>query len=522
MPTPADASPPSSAPAVRPAPAATRPEDRVPLSQKLGYGLGTFIDMWGHWLYPNVAFQVFNIFLGVASWLVGVAVILNRVIDAISDPLFGWLSDNTRTRWGRRRPFMLVGSILAGAGLPFLVAVTPGWGSTHLFGLEISNYFWFMLASSAIYLPIVSCFNMPFQSLGAELTPDYHERTMVYSFRNAVQKIPEVGLFFAGQFFTMAVWVGADSSNVLERVIMLFTSGDAWARAADGAKPNMLLGAQVFLTIAGAIMIIAGLTSFALVRERYYGKLVVGKQSKISIKETLWQTLQCRPFRIQVIMKVAYSLGLSMVGTLGAATTFYYVCGGNLSEGNRWNFLMGLSGMVLGFCGIPVFATIAHKFGKRHALICVFLSAIAVFIGTWWLYTPEIKWLQIFASGSIAFIGAGFYTLDGSIRADVVDFDELQNHRRREGAFAACDSWISKVGMALGAGISFFILDWVGFNPKLEGGQTEHTLFMIRLLLAAIPVVGLIFALVSLLRFPLTQEKMAEIRQQLEARRGTV
>ena len=146
-----------------PAPAAhlTRcpPEDRVPVSQKIGYGLGTFIDMWGHWLYPNIAFMVFGMYLGVSSWLIGVAVILNRVIDAVSDPLFGWLSDNTRSRWGRRRPFMFVGAILAGIGLPMLVAVPNGWGATHLFGLEISNYFWYMLISSALYLPIVGCFN---------------------------------------------------------------------------------------------------------------------------------------------------------------------------------------------------------------------------------------------------------------------------------------------------------------------------------------------------------------------------
>ena len=120
--------------------------------------------------------------------LVGVAVILNRVFDGISDPLFGWLSDNTRTKMGRRRPYMLVGAVLAGLGLPLVVAVTPGWGVTHLFGHNIPNYFWFMLASSAVYLPLVSCFNMPYQSLGFELTPDYNERTMVFSYKNVIQK----------------------------------------------------------------------------------------------------------------------------------------------------------------------------------------------------------------------------------------------------------------------------------------------------------------------------------------------
>ena len=483
------------------------------MSQKLGYGVGTFIDMWGHWLYPTIAFQIFGLYLHVPQWQIGVAVIFNRVFDGISDPLFGWLSDNTRTRWGRRRPYMLFGCFLAGLGLPFLLAVSPSWSPT--------TCFWFMLASSAIYLPIVSCFNMPYQSLGNELTPDYHERTSVFSFKNAVQKIPELGLFFFGNFFSRAVWVGADSSNVLARVKLLFTTTSAWNSATEGAQPNLLLGAQVYLAICGVIMAVAGFASFALVRERYYDKLIANRHDKISIKDTLWQTLQCRPFRIQLGMQLAYNIGLSMVGTLGLAVTMYYVCHGNTSEGNMYNFWMGVMGMIMGLLGIPVFAFIAHRRGKLRAMMSVLGVAVVVFVGTWWLYTPRVLWLQVFASGLIAFTGAGFWMIVGSIGADVMDYDELEGGRRREGSFVACGSWINKVGMAGGAGVSFFILEWVGFDSKVAI-QTEHTIFMIRFLLAAIPIVGLVLAMIALARFPLTPEKMAEIRAALEARRGKV
>jgi GPH family glycoside/pentoside/hexuronide:cation symporter len=500
----------------------TPPEDKVPVSQKIGYGIGVWIDQWGHWHYPNFAGLVFNIFLGVNPVLVGIAVILNRVFDAVSDPLFGWLSDNTRSRWGRRRPFMLVGAVVAGLGLPLVVAVRPGWGSTHVFGHDVPYYFWFMLASSAIYLPLVSCFNMPYQSLGYELTPDYNERTSVFSYQSVIKIFPALGLFFGGQFLSMSVWVGADRSNLFSRLRELFTTSAAWGTSPPGAKPNILLGAQVFCFICGIIMMIAGLTSFALVRERYYGKVVSSNQTKISIRETLWQTLQCRPFRVQVLMNLAYSLGLSMVGTLGFYDTVYYVCAGDISVATRWNFKMGLAGMVLGALGVPVFALCSRHLGKRRAMALVFMSAIAVFIGCWWLYTPTCPVLQIFTSGSIAFIGSGFWTIWYSMGADVVDYDELANGRRREGSFAACSSWITKVGMALGAGLSFGLLGWVGFDSKLEGQQTEHTLFMIRMLFSLIPVVGLLLALLALARFPLTQERMAEIRVELERRRGKV
>ena len=163
----------------------------------------------------------------------------------------------------------------------------------------------------------------------------------------------------------------------------------------------------------------------------------------------------------------------------------------------------------------------AHRLGKLRALRCVLCLAIVVFISTWWLYTPQIVWLQVFASGSIAFTGAGFWLLMGSIGADVMDYDELECGRRREGGFSACGSWINKVGMAGGAGVSFFILEWIGFDSNVAI-QSPHTIFMIRLLLIAIPIVGLGLSVLALMRFPLTQEKMTEIRNHLEARRGKV
>lgn len=101
-------------------PPRTKPEDKVAVSAKVAYGLGTALDMWGHWLYPSVAYAVFNIYLGVNPAWVGIALMLNRLLDAVSDPFFGWLSDNMRSRFGRRRPFLLFGGIAAGVGLPML------------------------------------------------------------------------------------------------------------------------------------------------------------------------------------------------------------------------------------------------------------------------------------------------------------------------------------------------------------------------------------------------------------------
>ena len=470
--------------------AAPAAANRLPLKQKIGFGLGSILDMWGHYLYPSLAYSVFNIFLGVAPGLISTVQMIKIFIDAGSDAVFGWISDNTRTRYGRRRPFILVGGVLAGIGLPLMFAVGKGWTDMQ--------YFAFMLVSMVIYVPVMSCFNMPWSSLGAEMTPDYHERTTVMAIRNAIQKGPELAMFFATQFTTLAI----------------FNQGNG--------KPDVLRGAQVYCSILGAIMVAVSIAIFLLVRERYYEKLVARTQTHIPFADTLWRTLRCRPFRHILGMMLAYGTGTAMVGTLGFYATVYYVCGGSLVEGAKWNTAMGLAGMGFGFAGIPFFAWIARRHGKRVGLATVLFLAICAFIGDWWFYDPARPYLQLLACGFVAFTGAGFWTLYNATLGDVVDYDELQTGQRREGSFSACQSWISKVGIALGTGASGWILQFTGFDAKLEGAQSPDAIFMIRILLSTIPVIGLVIALLSLLRFELTEARMAEIRGKLEAKRGLV
>ncbi len=466
----------------------TAPEDRVPARTKISYGLGGSIDMWGHWLYPNLAYPVFNIFLGLSPQLVGLALMLIRIVDAISDPFFGWLSDNARTRMGRRRPFILVGTLFAGVGLPLLFFVPSGWTGNQLF--------WWMLLSSLVYIPFVSCFNMPYQSLGNELTPDYHERTSVMTFKMVIQK-----------FFEVAFFIGLPFTN-----LALFTN-------AVTGKQNILLGVQVFCGILGVLMLINGLLVFFNVKERYYAGVAARQKDNVSLKASVYETMSCQPFRLKIVAGLCFTLGSSMVGSLGYYATVYYVAGGDTKSGNNWNGVMGAAWMIGGFIGPPALAWICRRIGKQPSMLLACGIGFAAYGATWFLYTPLVPWLQVLSSSSMAFVAASYYMLDQTIGADIMDYDELNTGKRREGAFSACGSWMNKAGGALGYFLSGQVLALTGFSAD-KVVQGPETIFWIRAMLAGIPILGVCLAALFWWRYPLTQRKMAEVRAQLEARRG--
>ena len=471
------------------------PEDRIPLRSKVVYGLGVAGDMWGHWLYVGLAYPVFNLYLKVNPLYIGLALMITRLVDAFTDPILARFSDNARTRWGRRRPFILIGSILAGLGLPMLFMASSHWNETQLF--------WFILISAMVYAPMMSCYNMPYYSLGAEMTPDYNERTNLMSFRGMIQKVLEVPNFYAFRFTQTALFaVGIDA-------------------ATGHMTYNTLQGARVFCAIMGAIIVVIGILNFAFVKERYYHKVERTHQAKVSLKESFFTTLKVRPFLMIVVIGLSFNMGSAIVGQLGQYTTIFYVAGGDQQVGSSWNGHMGLAAMFGALLGVPMINVLSRRLGKRRALMIDIGFGIAAFLATWWLYNPAIPWMQLIASGAIGLAGAALWVMHGSMGADVMDYDEISSHKRREGAFSACGSWIMKASSALTMFISGAILNLTGFDAQ-KAQQSVETITNIRLLFAAIPAAGLAIALFTVFLYPLTRERMAEIRVELEARRGKV
>jgi len=338
---------------------------------------------------------------------------------------------------------------------------------------------------------------VPFHSLGAEMSPDYDERTSVMTYKGAMQKVFEVANFYALRFTNLA-----------------------WFLLPTGRK-NTLLGMQVYTSLLGIVMVAFAITIFLRVPERYYDAVVVKTRQKVSIASAFYSTLKCQPFRVIMGMGGAFSLGTSMVGSLGYYATVYYVCSGNTILGDNWNFWMGLAFMLGGFLGAPLLSRVAARIGKRNAVIVAAGIGMAGYGGSWYLYNPLLPWLQPIASGIMGLAAAGLWMLHGSIGADIMDYDELETGTRREGSFTACGSWILKAGNSVGYIVSGAILKWSGFDRSFDV-QSPQTILWIRSMLATIPVLGLGLAIVIILRLTLTRERCEEIRRALEQRRGTV
>jgi GPH family glycoside/pentoside/hexuronide:cation symporter len=244
-------------------------------------------------------------------------------------------------------------------------------------------------------------------------------------------------------------------------------------------------------------------------------------KERISIKSSLYETLKCKPFRVIMSFGGAFTLGTSMVGSLGYYTTVYYVCGGSTILGDDWNFWMGLAFMVGGFIGAPILGRIARRTEKKAAVMIAAIIGIIGYGGSWYLYTPLVPWLQTVASGLMGLSASGLWMLHGSIGADIIDYDELNMGVRREGSFTACGSYILKLGSSLGTFIAGLILSWSGFNSNIQV-QAPETITWIRSMLASIPILGLIAIILIISKLDLTKARCGEIRTQLEARRGNV
>lgn len=467
--------------------AAAAPGDSISWGRKTAFGFG----MLANQLF-TAALGVFMVVLvmglNMDPLLAGILASVPRVWDAVTDPVMGYVSDRTRSRWGRRRPYIFAGAIIAGLSFIFMWQIYPDNSQFH-------NFVYFLTWSLVFYLGY-TIFATPYIALGYEMSSDFHERTRLMAVAQWI-----------GQF----AWVAAPWFWVLIYMPSLF--------------PTPHVGARQLSVIVGLFCLVLGIIPAVFCREKAIstsGQLTInGLAENIKVFGAgIIQTLKCIPFLKLCGATFLVFNGFQTVAQFSFFIIVYYLFAGNFSAAGQWPAWFGtLSALSTCFVVIPIITALSQKIGKKQTFVVSSIISIFGYILKWWCFNPANPWLMLIPLPFISFGIGGLFTLMMSMTADVCDLDEMKNGSRREGMFGAVYWWMVKLGTALALLTSGAVLKLTGF---VQGSslQTARTLTQLRLADIIIPSIGAWAAVFLMLSYSLTEKEANNIRQALEKRRG--
>ena len=461
-------------------------DSKVPFGQKLAFGFG----MLANQMFP-AALGVFMVVLvqslGFSPLAWGFIAFAPRVFDAITDPIMGFISDNTRSRWGRRRQYVFVGGVILG------IAYIAMWQLYRDNGLTF-NFVYFMGLSLLFYLGL-TIFSVPYVAMGYEMSNDFHERTSIMA---------------TAQFIGQWAWVIAPWFWVILYDPQWFSQPDEGVRILSiwVAVPCMILA------LIPAIFVKSEST---LDRDDFHPINVGSIASSLG---DIWRST-VDAFAIPQFRRIALATFLifNSFNVIAQFTFFiivHHLFTGDAGAAGIWPALHGCVGaLVTTFLVIPLVATVAKKIGKKKAFIVSQAISIIGYILFWFLFVPGKPYLFLFALPFHSFGIGGLFTLMMSMTADICDLDELNTGKRREGVLGAVYWWMVKCGKAFAGLLGGLIMAWVGFNPE---AVTDSALTGLRLTYTFLPIAGVIGAISIMWRYDISEEQAAEVRRQLAER----
>jgi GPH family glycoside/pentoside/hexuronide:cation symporter len=462
--------------------AETASEDKLSWGQRLAYGSGNAALNFSVNAPKALVPPIFQMTLGLNPALVGIALAIPRFWDAFTDPLMGSISDNTRTRWGRRRPFIFAGAILSGLAFAGFLAVPEGLSDPLLLA--------YLIGGMLILYTCSTVFGVPWYSMLPELTPDHHERTRISAVASFMSKLSGIAIQWSFAFTQMAI----------------FTS--------------TLVGARVLGLVGALIIISMGIIPAIFCREKFYK--LARKQNKEKIIPAIKEALKNRNFRRLTGIQLFFLLGLMMTNSLGMYVMVYYAYAGDMVAGSVLTGWVGTANHIIGALSLPVVVWLSTHIGKRGAMAVCMICVLFGAAGYWFLLTPEHPYLFLITT---LFYGPGLtcpFMLVPSMLTDVIDEDELKSGMRREALYGSVLQWINKLGVSTAFFFSGFILALSGFDETLGGSQSEGTFIAMRGMLVAIPAVCIIVSLWLLKQYSISGDRAYAIRSELEERRGKV
>ena len=469
------------------------------MRQKIAYGMGGFVNNLMAGAIGGMII-VLNLGLGMNPALVGLLGAIPRLTDAVTDPLMGYISDRTRSRWGRRRPYIFVGAILV--GLVFMLLWQLPSGRSEDF------YFWVFLGGSMVFFLAYTIFATPWVALGYELTPDYNERTRVMG-----------------------------TQNFISQLAYLITPWFLWFMQLS-MFDDLMHGASVLAVLIGAGAMCVGVIPAIFLKERYQMLAEaevsqhhpepardIRREIRANVADFLHGfliTLRFSPFLKLCLATFLVFNGFMLISSFQFYVIIYYVFGGDQELGATWAGYSGTLAAASTFVVIFIVTSLATHIGKRRAFFVSTGISILGYCLKWFCYNPEIPWLLLLPAPLMAFGLGGLFTLMGSMIADVCDLDELQTEERREGMFGSIYWWVVKLGMAAAIAGGGFLLNATGFDVELGGNQSEQAILLMRVFDVLVPAVASGIAIWVVALFPITEQRAAEIRAELEERRGSL
>lgn len=464
---------------------------KVPFGQKVAFGIG----MLANQMFPAVL-GIFMVVLvqdlGFPGWMWGILFFLPRVFDSITDPIMGFISDNTKSKWGRRRHYVFIGSILM--GLSFIVM----WQLYRENGVNY-NFTYFLTWSFMFYLGL-TIFSVPYVAMGYEMSNDFHERTSIMA---------------------VAQWVG-QWAWVIAPWFWVIMYDKGWFPSADVATRTLAVWVGIICMLFAMVPAIF-LKSKSTVNENYLPLTfkTIGS-SLVEILKSFKEAFKLKPF---VKLCISTFFIFNAFNTIAAFSFFiivWYMFNGNATEAGIWPTLFGsLASLVTTFVVIPTVAYMSKKLGKKKAFIYSQGISIIGYLMLWFLFVPGKPYMYIFALPFFSFGIGSLFTLMMSMTADVIDLDELNTGKRREGVFGAIYWWMVKFGFAIAGLLSGVIMSVVGFDTQASV-QPESAITGLRVFYSGFPIVGTLISIFVMRNYDMTEEKSNEIRAELERREKSV
>ncbi len=463
----------------------TPESEKLNLSTKLAYGAGDL----GSAITANILVFYLSFFLtdvaGMGAALAGSVRMVSGIWDAINDPIVGVLSDRTRSRWGRRYPWMIFGAVPLGIFF-FLHWIVPPFLTNSITGNNQWGLFWYYIIIGVFFNTAFTAVNLPYTALTPELTKDYNERTSLNSFRFAFS-------------------IGGSILSLVFAQIIFSTIKDK---------------SQQYLVLGGICALLCILPPYICIWGTRKRVASVKLQNPEEDNSTSLPYLE----QLRIVFSnraFLFVIGIYLCSWLAVQTTatiipYFVVNWMGLKPAVSAQVALGVQGTAL--LMLFPWTALSKRLGKKAVYFMGMSLWLIAQIGLFFLQPGQIG-LMYFLAVLAGFGVSTAYLIPWSMIPDVIELDELNTGQRREGIFYGFMVLLQKIGLAIGLFLVGLALEAAKFIPGQQV-QPDSALFAIRVAIGPFPTVAVIGGLILAYFYPLTREVHAEIMLKLHERRS--